>query len=113
METKSAADTEKLNEVIETPPVILPLLHETDEDLVEKRSSLADLDDPDMLSQDLSKESSVSSAELGDQVKTEPIDVISMRKVLRRQATMCPTKSNLRHVCAQTDISGPVFQHMQ
>jgi len=30
------------------------------------------------------KESSVSSAELGDQVAGEAIDIVSMRKVLRR-----------------------------
>ena len=63
----------------------------------DKKSSLVDLEEGKVLSQDLEKESSISSAEIEDQVSGEPIDIISMRKCLRRQTTMCPTKSNLHH----------------
>ena len=63
----------------------------------DKKSSLVDLEQGKVLSQDLEKESSISSAEIEDQVSGEPIDIISMRKCLRRQTTMCPTKSNLHH----------------
>ena len=47
-------------------------------------------------SEDMS--SAISSNEHKDAVMDEPIDVISMRKMLKRQTTICPTYNAPNHV---------------
>ena len=54
-------------------------------------------------------DSDVSSSEHNDRI-ADSIDVIGLRKTLKRQSTICPTRHNIRHTAAQTEISGPIMQ---